>query len=63
MFFYSQLKFEILNKDDDKEIDPPLSIIVEIQDINDNAPTFQEPLVFNVKENTEKGEYAVVHES
>ena len=61
MFFYSQMKFEILT--DGLSIDEPLTIIVDVEDINDNAPIFNNlPLIFDVKENT-KGEYAVVHDS
>ncbi|XP_060930145.1 cadherin-like protein 26 [Limanda limanda] len=56
-----EMKFEILMKG--LSADDPLTIIVDIEDINDNAPIFKNlPLIFNVKENTE-GEYAVVHDS
>ena len=55
------MKFEILT--DGLSIDEPLTIIVDVEDINDNAPIFKNlPLIFNVKENT-KGKYAVVYDS
>ncbi|CAB1455881.1 unnamed protein product, partial [Pleuronectes platessa] len=46
-----EMKFEILT--DGVAIDDPLTIVVDIEDINDNAPIFKNlPLIFNVKENT-----------
>ncbi|XP_034445560.1 cadherin-like protein 26 [Hippoglossus hippoglossus] len=55
------LKFQILHRTTDLEVDPPLSIIVEIGDINDNAPIFNNlPLSANVKENTKEGILPVV---
>ncbi|XP_060930146.1 cadherin-like protein 26 [Limanda limanda] len=44
------MKFEILT--DGVAIDDQLTIIVDVEDINDNAPIFKN-LIFNVKENTE----------
>ncbi|XP_053280016.1 cadherin-2-like [Pleuronectes platessa] len=53
-----EMKFEILT--DGVAIDDPLTIIVDVEDINDNAPIFKNlPLIFNVKENT-KGILPVV---
>ncbi|XP_062248311.1 cadherin-like protein 26 [Platichthys flesus] len=53
-----EMKFEILT--DGVAIDEPLTIIVDVEDINDNAPIFKNlPLIFNVKENT-KGILPVV---
>ncbi|XP_060930140.1 cadherin-like protein 26 [Limanda limanda] len=47
-----EMKFEILT--DGVAIDDPLTIMVDVEDINDNAPIFKNlPLIFNVKENTE----------
>ncbi|XP_060930148.1 cadherin-like protein 26 [Limanda limanda] len=48
----SKMKFEIMHETGYHEIDDPLTIIVDIEDINDNAPIFKN-LIFNVKENTE----------
>ncbi|XP_053279835.1 cadherin-like protein 26 [Pleuronectes platessa] len=53
-----EMKFEILT--DGVAIDDPLTIMVDVEDINDNAPIFKNlPLIFNVKENT-KGILPVV---
>ncbi|XP_062248552.1 cadherin-like protein 26 [Platichthys flesus] len=53
-----EMKFEILT--DGLSLDEPLTIIVDVEDINDNAPIFKNlPLIFNVKENT-KGILPVV---
>ena len=51
-----QLETRVIDKNTEKDTDVPLSITIEVDDINDNAPTFTNPLQFTVPEKSKAGE-------
>lgn len=53
---YSQIKFDIYDKWTNQPLDIELAFDVEIEDINDNPPTFsQSQMTVDVMENTPEG--------
>ncbi|XP_074543839.1 desmocollin 2-like protein [Halichoeres trimaculatus] len=46
----------VQNRETGRETDDPLDIIVNVDDVNDNAPTFKDPLQFTVPEKSAAGE-------
>ncbi|XP_054482774.1 desmocollin 2-like protein [Anoplopoma fimbria] len=49
------LKARVFKKMNNEETDLPLNIIIEVDDVNDNAPIFREPLQFTVPEQSIPG--------
>ncbi|XP_036940915.1 desmocollin 2 like isoform X2 [Acanthopagrus latus] len=56
MFPKFTLETRVIDKNTEKDTDVPLSITIEVDDINDNAPTFTNPLQFTVPEKSKAGE-------
>lgn len=52
----SQLVVRVFNIRTGAETDAPLPITIEVDDVNDNAPTFKDPLQFTVAEKSDAGE-------
>ncbi len=59
--FSSQLTTKVFNRETDEQTDLPLPITIIVDDVNDNAPTFKEPLQFNVLEQCSAGEEHEIH--
>lgn len=51
----SQLKVSVFNRDTNEPTDLPLDIKIMVDDVNDNAPTFKDPLQFTVLEQSNAG--------
>lgn len=51
-----QLKIKVTDRITGKDTDDPLPITIDVDDINDNAPTFTNPLQFTVPEKSKAGE-------
>lgn len=57
-----QLETRVTDRITGKDTDEPLPITIEVDDINDNAPTFANPLQFTVPERSKAGEgYENIH--
>lgn len=56
MSLCQQLKFDIFDKNTKQKLDKDMSFVIDILDINDNAPAFENPqMTIDVKENTSEG--------
>lgn len=55
-FFYLQMVVKVFDVNTHQQTDDPLPIIVEVDDMNDNAPTVDSPLMYTVAEKCKIGE-------